>query len=128
MTSKQPLRPDRLRHIPRSFSWVDHRLIRQNLLRECDPPAWALYLFLVTVADGQGLSYYSEPSLCRSLRIDPLALAQARQQLIQSQLIAYKRPLYQVLDLDPAPAPEDTRNGEVLSVAAILKKVMGGGL
>ena len=63
MTPKHPLRPDRLRQIPATFSWVDHRLIRNSLLRECDPPAWALYLFLITVADVQGLSYYSDASI-----------------------------------------------------------------
>lgn len=126
MTSKIPPRPDRLRRIPPSFSWVDHRLVRQNRLRECDPAAWALYLFLVTVADEQGLSYYSEASLCRFLRVDFTVLSEARQQLIQNDLVAYKKPLYQVLDLDSVVAPMTARNGETLSVAAILKKVMGG--
>lgn len=126
MISKIPPRPDRLRRIPPSFSWVDHRLVRQNRLRECDPAAWALYLFLVTVADVQGLSYYSEASLCRFLRVDFTVLSEARQQLLQNDLVAYKKPLYQVLDLDPAQAPSAPGNGETLSVAAILQKVMGG--
>jgi hypothetical protein len=126
MTSKIPPRPDRLRRIPPSFSWVDHRLVRQNRLRECDPTTWALYLFLVTVADEQGLSYYSEASLCRFLRVDFTVLSEARQQLIQNDLVAYKKPLYQVLDLDSATIASAPRNGETLSVAAILKKVMGG--
>ena len=62
MTHKKLLRPDRPRQIPPHFSWVDHQLIRQHRLRDCDHSAWALYLFLVTVADAQGLSYYSEKS------------------------------------------------------------------
>ena len=49
MTSKQPLRPDRLRRIPPSFSWVDHRLIRDHHLRGCNPCAWALYLFPIII-------------------------------------------------------------------------------
>lgn len=128
MTSKHPLRPDRLRRIPPSFSWVDHRLIRHHRLKECDPLAWALYLFLVTVADAHGLSYYSEASVSRILRVDPMALARARQQLIHGDLVAYKKPLYQVLDLEPSGVSTGTRSGEVLSVAAVLKKVMGGGV
>lgn len=126
MTSKHPLRPDRLRHIPPSFSWVDHRLIREHHLRGCNPCAWALYLFLITVADSQGLSYYSDASASRILQVDPIALTQARQQLLQSQLIAYRKPLYQVLDLEPSGHSESPRQGETLSVAAVLQKVMGG--
>lgn len=127
MTSKHPLQPDRLRRIPPSFSWVDHRLIRDHHLRGCNPCAWALYLFLVCVADSQGLSYYSDASVSRILQIDLVAVTQARQQLVQSQLIAYRKPLYQVLALEVSDHSESSRQGETLSVAALLQKVMGGG-
>lgn len=126
MTHKNLLRPDRQRQIPASFSWVDHRLIRQNRLRDCEPVAWALYLFLVTVADARGLSYYSDVSASRALKIDPLQLARARQQLVRCDLIAYQRPLYQVLALEDPGTPASERSGEVQSVADLLKKVMGG--
>lgn len=126
MTHKILLLPDRQRQIPASFSWVDHRLIRQNRLRDCEPVAWALYLFLVTVADVQGLSYYSDVSASRTLKIDPLQLARARQQLVRCDLIAYRRPLYQVLALEDPGTPSSERSGEVQSVADLLKKVMGG--
>ena len=66
MTQKKLLRPERRRQIPAQFSWLDHRLVRDNRLAACEPPALALYLVLVTVADVQGLSYYSEASLARS--------------------------------------------------------------
>src|SRR5438477_7845319 len=106
MIAKHLLRPDRLRQIPKSFSWVDHRLIRQQHLQGCAPTAWALYLFLVTVADAQGLSYYSEAAISRHLEIDGSTLPVARQQLERAQLIAYRRPLYQVLALpEPGQAP-----------------------
>ena len=83
-------------------------------------------MFLITAADSQGLSYYSDASVSRILQVDLVALTQARQQLVQSQLIAYRKPLYQVLDLEPSAISESTRQGETLSVAAILQKVMGG--
>ena len=59
MINKHLLRPDRLRRIPPSFSWVDHRLVRHHYLPRADHSAWSLYLFLLTVADVQGLSFYS---------------------------------------------------------------------
>jgi hypothetical protein len=131
MISKYLLRPQRLRHIPPSFSWVDHRLVRQDYLSRADHSAWALYLFLVTVADVQGLSYYSDAAIGRHLKMDPVSLATARQQLVQAELLAYRKPLYQVLALPDAPqasaTPRPPRSGQVQSVADILRRVLEGG-
>ena len=91
MTHKKLLRPERQRKIPPHFSWVDHRLIRQHRLGDCDHCAWALYLFLVSVGDAQGLSYYSDASLARALRVDLIGLSAARRQLIGAELIAYRQ-------------------------------------
>jgi hypothetical protein len=90
---KRLICPERVRKVPAQFSWVDHRLVRERHIERCDAHAAALYLFLVTVADAQGLSYYS---------------VRARTDLIRLRLVAYEQPLYQVLALD-APAPEDVR-------------------
>jgi hypothetical protein len=100
MTIKRVICPERVRQLPPQFSWLDHRLVRERYLERCDPPAAALYLFLVTVADAQGLSYYSEGVLGRSLSLVPARLRQARADLLRVGLIAYQRPLYQVLGLD----------------------------
>jgi hypothetical protein len=132
MIHKHPLRPDRLRQIPTSFSWVDHRLVRHDYLRRAEPRAWALYLFLLTVADVNGLSYYSEAAIARHLNLEASALAAARQQLVQADLIAYQKPLYQVLAL-----PEDQptlaastapRSGQMHSVGDILRRALEGGV
>lgn len=100
MTIKRVLCPERIRQIPAQFSWVDHRLVRDRHIERCNPPAAALYLFLVTVADGDGLSYYSDAALARRLSMSAARLGQARDDLLRSGLIAYQRPLYQVLALD----------------------------
>jgi len=100
MTLKRVLCPERLRQIPAQFSWVDHRLVRERYIERCDPPAMALYLFLVTVGDERGLSYYSDAMLGRGLSMSAARLSQARSDLIRIGLIAYQRPLYQVLSLD----------------------------
>src|ERR1022692_4371110 len=105
MMQKKILRPDRLRQVPAQFSWLDQPLVRENFLRHGEPAAWALYLVLVVVADARGLSYCSDATLRRLLKLDPLQLAQARQQLISADLLAYQKPLYQVLALPPAQAP-----------------------
>jgi hypothetical protein len=117
MTIKRVLCPERIRQIPPRFSWVDHRLVRERHIDRCDPPAAALYLFLVTVADAQGLSYYSDAALVRCLSITAERLGQARGDLVRIGLIAYQRPLYQVLALD-APLKSEVRelSGDEISV------------
>jgi len=99
MTRKTPLCPDQIRTIPEQFSWVDHRLVRDRHIELLSVEACALYLFLVTVADSQGLSYYSEFSLCERLAMDAPTLTAARACLRKAGLVAYKKPLYQVLAL-----------------------------
>lgn len=96
-TVKQLLRPERLRQVPEQFSWIDHALVQRHLIDRCDARAAALYLFLVTVADAQGLSYYGNATLMERLHLGAEDLAAARGQLIGLELIAYQAPLYQVL-------------------------------
>jgi hypothetical protein len=130
MMTKKILRPDRLRQVPAQFSWIDQRLVRENFLRHGDPAAWALYLVLVTVADAQGLSYYSDASLSRLLKLDLLQLAQARQQLVVADLVVYQKPLTQVLALPVAalaPAPTGARVGQPVSVGDLLRRALEGG-
>jgi hypothetical protein len=104
MPRKRVLRPDRLRRVPPQFSWIDQRLVGERRVERCDVQALALYLVLVTVADAQGVSYYGEASLARLLSIPTASVLQARADLIRLDLIAYERPLYQVLSLDPPAA------------------------
>jgi hypothetical protein len=99
---KRPLSLARLRTVPHQFSWVDQRLVQERYIDQLSPEACALYLFLVTVADAQGLSFYSDRSLCERLSMTPVGLGQARQALVACALVAYQRPLYQVLALDAA--------------------------
>lgn len=99
MLRKHLLQPQRLRQMPRQFSWVDQRLVRDHLLECCPAPAWGLYLLLIVVGDFQGLSYYSDASIQRRLSLSAAELAQARSQLQAQGFIAYQPPLYQVLEL-----------------------------
>ena len=134
MTHKFPICPDRIRSIPEQFSWVDHRLIRDRHIELLSHEAAALYLFLITVADCQGLSYYAEASLCERLAMDAATLASARACLLKYRLVAYKRPLYQVLALDGGASQQIRASGEstartdigTLAIDKILAKLAGG--
>jgi hypothetical protein len=117
---KRVLCPQRLRQVPPQFSWVDHRLVRERHMAGRSVEALALYLFLVTVGDGQGLSYYSDAGIGKLLPLDGPALDRARQELIRARLIAYQRPLYQVLSLDK---PDGPRGGTPQSLGQILQQL-----
>jgi hypothetical protein len=121
MVRKVVLCPARLRRLPRQFSWIGKPMVRDGHISHCDSEALALYLFLVTVADAQGLSYYADATLTQRLSFTASRLAQARQALIAAQLIAYQAPLYQVLDLAPSPVPLAARQ-KLTELRALLER------
>jgi hypothetical protein len=97
---KRLLRPERLRRVPSQFSWIDQRLVREHYIKRCTLEGCALYLFLLTVADAEGLSYYGEGTLVARLPLDVDGVRRARHDLIEADLIAFEAPLYQVLSLE----------------------------
>jgi hypothetical protein len=128
---KRVLCPERLRRIPGQFSWIDQRLVRDRYLQRCDHGALALYLVLITVADAEGLSYYSDSTLERMLNIEHGRLLTARHQLCQAGLLAYDKPLYQILSLElpleaSALAQPVVRSGQPAALADILRRMVGG--
>jgi hypothetical protein len=62
MVRKELLHPERVRRVPRQFSWVDQELVRSGYVKRVSAEALGLYLLLVTVGDSQGLSYFSDRS------------------------------------------------------------------
>jgi hypothetical protein len=63
-----------------------------------------LYVFLVLVADRNGLSYYSYDKICILLRISIDEYIFARDALIEKDLIAFDGYLFQVLSLPEKPS------------------------
>ena len=115
-----------LRQVPEQFSWIDHRLVRERYIDYLSSRAAALYLFLVTVSDNHGLSYYGDPTLQKRLGLEGSELHSARKELIRLHLIAFRKPLYQVLPLEQRREVSAT-DGEASSIGDILKQLMGGG-
>lgn len=124
--NKQPPCPHMIRRVPEQFSWVDHRLVRERYIDYISHGAATLYLFLVTVSDSRGLSYYGDETLQKRLAMESAGLAKARDALIQQRLIAYQRPLYQVLALDHRREDSQRISGP-RSMREVLQQVMGGG-
>ncbi len=126
MTVKQVIHPDRIRKIPKQFSWIDGRFVRDGHLDKCKHSDATLYLFLVTVSDAWGLSYYSDNSVCKRLSMDHCLLSESRLRLVQLGLIAYRPPLYQVLDLAPVEMqmPRNNPNDAMQPFSQVLKQIM----
>jgi hypothetical protein len=133
MVSKRLVDAARRRRVPRQFSWVDQRLVRDGHIGRCSHGALALYLFLVTVGDAEGLSYYAEKSLCARLNMSVDTLQDARGELLRAGLMAYAHPLYQVLALDPQPSRaalsraarrSEGGQGEVVSIGQVRQTIL----
>lgn len=109
MIPKRILVTERLRRPPATgWSWIDRRFLREHgdyLSRE----AVLLYFFLASVADRHGLSFYSDNRLMARLRWSQPVLEQARQELLDRDLIAHQLPLVQVLSM---PRPGVGRRAE----------------
>ena len=83
----------------RSGPYLDAKKVRDGFCRRCRPEELALYLMLVTVGDADGLSYYGEVATANLIGVPVGRVAALRAGLVQADLVAYRRPLYQVLEL-----------------------------
>ena len=110
-----PIRPLRVRNLPKFYSWVDHRLIHDGHLRKLSSDAATFYLFLLTVGDRFGMSYYSDRAICKRIIVSDVY--SVRDELIAADLIAYAKPVYQVLSL-----PEKMNNPIVKSESLSAEK------
>ena len=120
--TKLPILKHRIRKVPEQFSWIDHRLVRDRHIEKLTHPAAALYLFLVTVGDVEGLSYYGDKAVMKRLGMDQRMLQNARTNLVQNDMIAWQEPLYQVLSLDISDTAAKRSMAQPLSLGSILKK------
>ena len=147
MIQKKMIDPARRRRLPEGFGWVDHRLVRENIIESFSAESLVLYLFLLTVGDKNGVSWYSDTSICKrlkSLNLTVSSLKTLRNELIAGELLAYRKPHYQVLEL-PHPqlvgnfrrilksamdgnsqVDSNTKECDALPISAIIKAVAGG--
>ena len=100
----QPPRPDHIRSIRGSFSWIDHRFLRKGFDQGLTRLEKLLYFVLIAVSNRDGVSFYSDERLWEVLDIrHGHELTGACDELIARDLIAFKDGIYQVLDLPPGP-------------------------
>jgi len=133
MITKTPLDQDRVRKIAGSFAFVEHRFLRSGFFSVLTHHELLLYVFLVLVADRNGLSYYSYDKICILLKITLDDYIIARDGLIDKDLIAFNGHLFQVLSLPKQPpqdrAPlknsDDMQTHDPATIEQIITKSMG---
>jgi hypothetical protein len=101
--NQKPLYPQRIRKITSSFAFIEHRFLRDGFWSTLDHHQLLLYVFLIIVADRNGLSYYSYDKICTLLKIAVDDYIVARDALIQKDLIGFDGHLFQVLSLPQQP-------------------------
>lgn len=100
----QPPQPDRIRSIRGSFSWIDHRFLRQGFDQGLKRLEKLLYFVLIAVSNQDGVSFYSDERLAEILEVRHAhELTGARNELIDRGLIAFEEGIYQVLELPSGP-------------------------
>ncbi len=133
MIERRPINPERVRKITGSFSFIEHRFLRDGFFQGLSQHDLLLYFFLILVGDRKGLSYYSYDKICMLLRITVDEYILARDALIQKDLIAFDGQLFQVLSLpdkaaDETPGPLKTGEEMCQRDPAVIHQIIVNGL
>jgi len=99
----------RVRRITGSFAFVEHRFLRDGFWESLSRHELLLYLFLILVADRNGISYYCYDKIYSLLRIPADEYLTARNALIDKDLIAFDGYFFQVLSLPEKPVNQPLR-------------------
>ena len=111
-----------MRRQAKSYSIVDHELLHGGYLGRLTHHALVLYLFLVVVGDREGKNFYSDSLISRILRMDILAVFNAREELLKEGLIDYKRPYWRILTLTYPKRCEE--NNTALCINSLVRHVL----
>jgi hypothetical protein len=107
--AKQVLKPERLRQIEGSFSFIPHSFLLKGFFASLSPAELLVYFLLVLVGDRQGLSYYSQDKLCSLLKMSLDDFITARNELIKKDLLSFNGFMFQVLSLPEKPVVKVTQ-------------------
>ena len=114
MIKKKVLNPNRIRRIENGFSFIPHRFLTDGFLAALDQQEILVYFFLVLASDRNGLSFYSYDAICSLLGLSVDEYIEARDGLMEKDLIAFDGTIFQVLGLPEQPiqdeAPQEVRS------------------
>jgi hypothetical protein len=130
MIKKKVLNPERIRRIDGGFSFIPHRFLTDGFLASLSQKELLLYLFFTLASDRNGLSFYSYDAICTLLQLNLDQYVEARNSLIDKDLIAFDGTLFQVLDLPPIPVEglslkpvrDSDRTEDLSAISQLLKQ------
>ena len=126
MIKKRILNSERIRRIDGGFSFIPHRFLTDGFLAALSQEELLLYLFLVLVSDRHGLSFYSYDAICSLLKFSLDGYIEARDGLMEKDLIAFDGTIFQVLDLPQLPV--QTRvSDEGADIGQLIRQSLRGG-
>jgi len=125
--AKKILEPSRLRHIDGGFSFIPHRFLTDGFLASLTQTELLLYLFLVLVSDRYGLSFYSYDSICSLLQLSADDYMEARDGLMEKDLIAFDGIIFQVLELPQRPRQTVALERQRSQVANLIRQSLAEG-
>jgi hypothetical protein len=136
MVAKEILCPQRIRQITGSFAFIEHRFLQRGYWGRLNHHELLLYVFLVLAADRWGMFYYSYDRIVSLLRLSVEEYIEARDRLIEADLIAFDGRLFQVLSLPeklppasspgPLKRPADLERFDPATIGCYLKARFGG--
>ncbi len=124
MTGEKIIDHQRIRQTHHSFGFVPHRFLRDGFLSNLEKPEALLYLFYVLAADRFGVSFYSDPGICKILSVSTRELRAARDGLIYKDLICTIDKVCQVLELPPHPVETTSRTFSKGSFANLNQRLL----
>jgi hypothetical protein len=125
MISKKIINPERIRRIHGGFSFIPHRFLSDGFLDSLSQKELLLYLFLVMASDRHGLSFYSYDAICSLLQITADQYIEARNGLIEKDLIDFDGNVFQVLDLPGKPIRASKPKQHPLTVSKLIRQSLG---
>ena len=135
MIAKSPLCPERVRTIPGSFACLEQRFLRDGFWSSLSQHERLLSVFLVRVADRNGLSSSRFETMCSLLpgSLDDALLA--RHALIHKDLIVFDGHVFPGLSLPPTPVRQPARplhsaqqmaHADPATLRHIIRNALGG--
>jgi hypothetical protein len=132
-----PLVPERVRRIAgQGFGFIPHRFLGDGFLSSLDRDELALYLFLVLAANRHGVSFYGYDAICETLHMPAERYIEARNRLIDKDLIAFDGTRFQVLSLPnqprlpppcrPLESADDFEDRDPATIRALIREGLNG--
>ena len=122
MISKKIITPHRIRRIDGGFSFIPHRFLTDGFLASLNQKELLLYLFLIVVSDRHGLSFYSYDTICSLLQFTLDHYIEARDGLIEKDLIAFDGTIFQVLSLPSHPVQGSAQKEDSAAIVRLIRQ------